>query len=111
MFAYFYEWIRNIAFYMILTTVLLEALPACTYQKYIRFFTGLILVLLLMTPIWNLFGMARPLDSVFDSRAYEREVERMEESMERMRKVEEEYLEQVREQQYGSENGVEASGD
>ena len=35
----------------------------------------------------------------------------MEESMERKRKVEEEYMEQVREQQYGSENGVEASGD
>ena len=37
MFAYLYEWIRNVAFYLVLVTALLHVLPRSGYQKYIRF--------------------------------------------------------------------------
>ncbi len=110
MFEYLYEWIRNIAFYMILSTVLLEALPVSEYKKYIRFFMGMILVLLLMMPIWKVFGTAQSLESVFDSSVYEKEVERMEEVSKKLREVDvNDYMEEVREKQYESENRVEVT--
>lgn len=110
MFEYLYEWIRNIAFYMILSTVLLEALPVSEYKKYIRFFMGMILVLLLMMPIWKVFGTAQFLESVFDSSVYEKEVERMEEVSKKLREVDvNDYMEEVREKQYESENRVEVT--
>ena len=48
MFEYLYEWTQNIAFYLILTTAVFHALPATSYKKYIRFFTGMILILMIM---------------------------------------------------------------
>lgn len=57
MFAYLYEWIRNVAFYLVLVTALLHVLPRSGYQKYIRFFTGLVLILLVLAPVLKLFQM------------------------------------------------------
>lgn len=51
MFNYFYEWLRNLAFYMVLVTAVLQLIPNRSYEKYIRFFCGLILVILLLTPV------------------------------------------------------------
>ncbi len=56
MFDYLYEWIQNIAFYLVLVTAALNAVPNKDYRKYIRFFTGLVLILMLMTPVLGVFG-------------------------------------------------------
>ena len=56
MFDYLYEWIQNIAFYLVLVTAVLHAVPDKGYQKYIRFFTGLVLILMIVTPVLRLFG-------------------------------------------------------
>ncbi|WP_461812433.1 stage III sporulation protein AF [Faecalimonas sp.] len=57
MFVFLYEWIRNIAFYLVIITAIIQILPNDTYKKYIHFFTGLVLILLLMTPILKILGM------------------------------------------------------
>lgn len=57
MFAFLYEWIRNVAFYLVIITAVIQILPNDTYKKYIHFFTGLVLILLLMTPILKILGM------------------------------------------------------
>lgn len=75
---YLYEWAENLAFYMILMTAVQHILPKDTYRGYIRFFSGLVMVLMLMTPILDLFGMKGDL-----WRAYERE------EMLQMRQIEE----------------------
>lgn len=62
MFNYFYEWLRNLAFYMVLVTAVLQLIPNRSYEKYIRFFCGLILVILLLTPVM------RVIDSGFEGR-------------------------------------------
>ena len=54
MFNYFYEWLRNLAFYMVLVTAVLQLIPNRSYEKYIRFFCGLILVILLLTPVMRI---------------------------------------------------------
>jgi len=56
MFDYIYEWIQNIAFYLVLVTAVLHAVPNKDYKKYIRFFTGLVLILMILTPVLKIFG-------------------------------------------------------
>ena len=65
MFAYLYEWIRNVAFYLVLVTALLHVLPRSGYQKYIRFFTGLVLSLLVLAPVLKLFQMEEELRDAY----------------------------------------------
>ena len=56
MFEYLYEWLRNISYYLILVTAVTYVLPSNSYRKYIRLFTGLVLIMMLLTPVLNLFG-------------------------------------------------------
>ena len=80
MFHYLYEWIRNIAFYMVLVMAVIQVLPNTEYKKYIRFFTGLVLILMLAAPIFKIFGMEKSLKSIYDSEAYKEEIEKIEDS-------------------------------
>ena len=68
MFEYLYEWMKNIAFYMVLITAVIHILPNSDYKKYIRFFTGMVLVVMLATPLLKIFGMEHPLGSLYDSK-------------------------------------------
>lgn len=51
-----YEWIKNLAFYLVIVTAVLEILPGDSYKKYIRFFAGLVLILLTVTPFLRMTG-------------------------------------------------------
>ncbi|MDY5846959.1 MAG: stage III sporulation protein AF [Bariatricus sp.] len=87
MFSYLYEWMSNLAFYMILVTAILQVIPDKSYEKYIRFFCGLILVVLLMTPVMKILdagftGRIQSAVRIFDSKEMEdlqEEARRMEE--------------------------------
>lgn len=61
MFEGIYEWLKNLAYYVILVTALFHMIPGEVYQKYIRFFTGLVMVVLLLSPILQLFQEQDPL--------------------------------------------------
>ncbi len=73
MFDYIYEWMKNIAFYLVIVVVVLQMIPGETYKKYIRFFAGLILILMLAGPILTLFGT-----NAFANGEYQKEMERIE---------------------------------
>ena len=55
--GHIYQWMKQIASYLVLMTVAMQLVLGETYKKYIRFFVGLILILMIIEPIWNLFGM------------------------------------------------------
>lgn len=55
MFEPLYGWLQELSYYLILVTAVTCVLPSSAYRKYIRFFTGLVLILLLLTPVMNLF--------------------------------------------------------
>lgn len=61
MFEGIYEWLKDLAYYVILVTALFHMIPGEVYQKYIRFFTGLVMVVLLLSPILQLFQEQDPL--------------------------------------------------
>ena len=68
-----YEWIQNIAFYLVLVTAVMEVIPSEGYKKYIRFFTGMVLILLTITPILKLSGMEDRFYTLYRSEEYEQE--------------------------------------
>lgn len=85
MFRYLYEWTQDLAFYLVLTTAVLHVLPDSDYRKYIRFFTGIILILLVAAPVMKLFGADSQIGNFYHSREYEarmEEIERAAESLE-----------------------------
>lgn len=49
MFTYLYDWMYQITFYLVIFTAALQLLPSGNYRKYVRFFVGLVLILL-VTP-------------------------------------------------------------
>lgn len=86
MFDFLYEWIRNLAFYMVLVTAALHVIPNHTYKKYIRFFTGMVLILLLLTPALKLFHREDFFQTLFQKESYRQEREyfqKMTEDLER----------------------------
>lgn len=76
-----YEWIQNIVFFLLLSGMVLDALPGNSYRKYVRFFAGTVVILLLVSPILRLSGIKQSFDNIYHSKEYEemlREVESME---------------------------------
>ena len=57
MLNYIYDWIENIASYLVILVAVMQMIPQNSYQKYIRFFAGMLLILMLAGPIVKLFGM------------------------------------------------------
>ena len=79
MLSYLYEWVQNIAYYMILVTVVVQVIPKSGYKKYIRFFTGLLLILLMCEPILKVAGMEDSFMELYHKTSYEQEQKEMEE--------------------------------
>ncbi len=60
MFDYLYEWIRNIAFYLVMITAVMHVVPNPDYKRYIRFFTGLVLTVMLTSRFLSSWGRRGP---------------------------------------------------
>ena len=50
------EWIRNLAFYFIFLSAVMNVLPGGEEKKYIRFFMGMLLILLVLRPLLSFKG-------------------------------------------------------
>lgn len=77
-----YGWIQDISVYLIVMAAVMHAIPGKDYGKYIRFFSGLVLILLLSTPLLKLAGMEGTFRAIYRNREYEmerKEIERAEE--------------------------------
>ena len=94
-----YEWIQNVVFFLLLAGAVLDALPGESYRKYIRFFIGMIVLLLLASPLLKLGNLQSSFDNLYHSLEYEqtvREAQQMEQYFEKadlFDYIPEEYLE------------------
>lgn len=77
-----YEWLEQLSCYLILITALIHALPDSGYKKYVRFFTGLVLVLLLASPVLRLFQIDLSEWEVNPSKEYSIRLEEIEKTKE-----------------------------
>lgn len=98
MFEYLYEWMKNIAYFMILATTVTHLLPDSGYRRYIRLFMGMVLVILLASPVFQLFGRREAFDQIFDSRAYREQMESIEDAASFLYEIQpEDYLDSITE--------------
>lgn len=93
-----YEWLQNLAFYLVLVTAILHIIPETGYKKYIQFFTSLVLIIMLVSPILQILGTEVTLADFYQESEFEIEVEQ---------KLEEWQKEQVKEKENDSEIKVE----
>ena len=63
---------------MVIITVAMQMIPNSSYKKYIRFFTGLILIIMLSGPIMKIFGMEQELQEFYKSAEYQQKVKEIE---------------------------------
>ena len=90
MLEYIYEWMENIAFYLVILVAIMQMVPGEPYKKYIRFFAGMILILMLIGPILKLFNISDY--PIYD---YEKELEEITEATTYMENIlGEEYMDE-----------------
>ena len=51
-----YQWMKDLAFFHVLTTAILHILPDKRYEQYVRLFMGLLLIILICTPVFAVVG-------------------------------------------------------
>ena len=51
-----YQWVKNIAVFYILLSAAIHLVPDGKYEKYVRFFMGLLLLFMMSTPVFSLLG-------------------------------------------------------
>ncbi len=82
MIAFIYEWMENIAFYLVIMVAVMHIIPQKSYQKYIRFFAGMILILMLAGPILRIVGMTE-----LQSTAYQNALQEIEDATGYMERI------------------------
>lgn len=84
MLDYLYEWIQRVAYYMILVTLIMQATAGEGYRKYIRLFTGIILILFILSPVIRLLGLDGKEFVRSAKQEYEAAAENIEEKMQKL---------------------------
>lgn len=51
-----YQWMKNLVFFYVIFQAILQLLPEKEYEKYVRFYMGLLLILIMLSPIFLLVG-------------------------------------------------------
>lgn len=74
MLKYIYEWMENVAFYMVLIVAVIQMLPNNSYKKYVRFFAGMILILMMIGPVLQIFQVEK-----YPNAEYEKQMEEIQE--------------------------------
>lgn len=69
----FYDWVRNIAYYLIFISMLMNLLPTGKYEKYLKLFSGCILMLLVLHPITGGLRMEEQILRLFHTLSFESE--------------------------------------
>ena len=72
--AALYGWVKNIAFYMILMTLVLNIIPNNNYYKYIKLFSGMIMVVLVLSPIMEFLNLDSSMEHYFKTITFTEEV-------------------------------------
>lgn len=68
-----YQWVRNLAVYYIILTALMHIMPNSQYGRYIRYFMGILLILILASPLFHLMHLEDRMDELFQKKELEEE--------------------------------------
>lgn len=65
-----YEWVRNIVVFLILNTIIMNLLGNSNYKKYVSIVSGMILLLIVISPFLNLLKLGDILDYYLNANIY-----------------------------------------
>lgn len=68
---YLWIWQKTLAVFCLLEQVILNLLPSGIYERYVKFYLGLLLLILLLQPVLQIFHLTGQLDSRVFTSAYE----------------------------------------
>ncbi len=97
-----YQWVENLAFYMVLIAAVLRLLPGKEYEKYVRVFMGMLLILFMFLPIMKLTGIKQKFIEVYHNKRYEIDRKEMEEQETYLKNID--FMEFVPEQYKSDQN-------
>lgn len=72
-----FNWIKDIAFYMILMTIIFNLVPNVSYQRYLKLFAGMILVILVISPLMGFLNLDERLEKYFLGISFTEEVNQL----------------------------------
>ena len=73
-----YQWISSILCFLIFITMVIALLPAKKYEKYIRFFTGMMLILLVISPLTKGLRLEDRIAYYFETITFQKESQDLE---------------------------------
>lgn len=69
-----YEWVRNIVSYQLIVSIVINMIPQNEYIKYVRFFLGMLFLLITIQPVIRIFSLTETIDTRYAKQIWEREV-------------------------------------
>lgn len=75
------NWVKDIVFYMIFVTMVMNLLPDPKYEKYLRLFAGAVLILLAFGPLARLTGMETAMAGMFEKITFKNDVRTLKEEL------------------------------
>ncbi len=72
------EYIKNIGFFLILVSVVCNALPDNSFKKYCRLFCGLVLVIMVLSPIDAILNFDGDIADIFTTKTYGAKLDELE---------------------------------
>lgn len=69
--------VRYVAVFYLLEQMVLNLIPGKNYEKYVKFYLGLLLVLLLLQPVFRIFRLTEQMDVRALTYELEREVDEL----------------------------------
>lgn len=69
------DMVKVVAVFYLLEQMVLNLLPGKMYEKYVRFYLGLLLILLLLQPVFRIFRLTEQMDAEALVTQLEQEVE------------------------------------
>ena len=91
---FIYGWIQDIAFYTILMEVVLHVLPEQGQKKYLQFFMGIVLIILVISPVLSAAGLDGQLDEAYARQTYDQELQEFQRRQQMIKKSYESRLEE-----------------
>lgn len=76
-----FDMVKNIAIYLVLVTIIMNLLGKSSYKKYVSVFTGMLLIVIVISPMLKLFQMGNKMDYFFDKNLVSIETEEMTEQL------------------------------
>lgn len=70
-----YGWVKNIIYYMIFLSVVNNLLAESKYEKYVRFFAGMVLILLVASPFTGSLRLDEQISALFQAISFQNDTE------------------------------------